>query len=345
MNTRRVTISQVAQEAGVSTQTVSRVLNDRPDVSAETRQRVHTVIARLGYEPSAIARSLIRGRSRTLGIVAAALDYYGPAHILAGVEQQAHTLGYSLLLSLLHSPGSDEGQQILSTLLSRQVEGIIWTAPEIDGSRAWLQSRLANLAVPVIFTNTPAGEGFSTVSIDNLSGGRMAATYLVEAGYKHIGLISGPLNWWEASQRALGWRQALEAAGQMVEARQVAHGDWSAASGGQGLVQLIQQFPEMDALFACNDQMALGALQAAHRMGRQVPAELAVVGFDDIPEAPFFTPPLTTVRQPLGDVGMCAVQELHRLIEARHSGAGDIAPACIWLQTELVKRASTSVSA
>ena len=340
---KRVTIKHVAQEAGVSTQTVSRVMNNRPDVSEETRQRVNVVVARLGYEPSALARSLIHGRSRTLGVVASALQYYGPVHILVGVEQQAHALGYSLLLSMLHEPGSDEGPQIVSNLLARQVEGIIWMAPEIGDSSAWLKNKQANLSVPVIFTNTQSGAGFSTVSIDNRSGGLLATSYLLEMGCQHIGIIAGALNWWETRQRSLGWQEALSAAGIQVEERQIAYGDWSAESGGAALEKLLAHFPEMDALFACNDQMALGALQAASRLGRRVPDDLAVVGFDDTPESPFFSPSLTTVRQPLSELGESAVREVHRIIEARHAGDDNAAPASLWLQTRLVKRASTPV--
>jgi DNA-binding LacI/PurR family transcriptional regulator len=340
---KRVTIKHVAQEAGVSTQTVSRVMNHRPDVSEETRRRVTAVIARLGYEPSALARSLIHGRSRTLGVVGSALEYYGPVHILVGVEHQAHALGYSLLLSMLHEPGSDEGPQIISDLLSRQVEGILWMAPEIGDSSTWLKDRQTKFPVPVVFTNTQSGEGFSTVSIDNRSGGLLATSYLLEMGCKHVGIIAGPKSWWETRQRSLGWHEALAAAGQQVEERQIAYGDWSAESGVAALEKLLAGFPEMDALFICNDQMALGALQAANRLRRRVPEDLAVIGFDDTPEAPFFSPSLTTVRQPLSELGESAVQELHRLIEARHTGDGETALASLWLQTRLVKRASTPV--
>jgi LacI family transcriptional regulator len=342
MAEKRITIKQVAQEAGVSTQTVSRVLNERPDVSDTTRQRVTAIITRLGYEPSAIARSLIRGRSRTLGIVASGLEYYGPTRILVGVEQQVHALGYSLLLSLLHEPGSAEGQKIVSSLLSLRVEGIIWAVPEIDDTSAWLRDRLAQVSIPVVFTNTQPGEGFSTISMDNRLGARQAVGYLVETGCRCIGILSGPLSWWEARQRWQGWQDALQSAGLPAEERQVVHGDWTAESGGRGLEQLLERFPEMYAVFACNDQMALGVLQAANRLGRRIPLDLAVVGFDDIPEAPFFLPSLTTIRQPLNDLGASAVRELHRLIEARHSSTGQARPASLWLQTTLVPRDSTS---
>jgi len=148
---RRVTIKQVAKEAGVSTQTVSRVINDRPDVAPETRQRVLQVIDELGYRPSNIARSLIQGRSCTLGVVGYGLEYFGPSRTLSGIEQQANELGYSLLLNLIRQPERNDVDQILRELLSRYVDGIVWAVPEVGSNRAWIQEEAPRLSVPVVF--------------------------------------------------------------------------------------------------------------------------------------------------------------------------------------------------
>ena len=338
---RRVTIKQVAKEAGVSTQTVSRVINHRPDVAPETRRRVLQVIDRLGYRPSNIARSLIQGRSYTLGVVGYGLEYFGPSRTLSGIERQANELGYSLLLSLIRQPEKNDVEQILRELLSRYVDGIVWAVPEIGNNRDWTQQEIAQLSVPIVFLSTQPHSNQSVVAVDNRSGGRMATQHLLDQGYQNIGLITGPLDWWEARQRHLGWQDALKEVA--VENNLVAKGDWAAESGERGLRQLLEQRPDIDAVFVCNDQMALGALQAARQMGVRVPEDLALVGFDDIPESAYFYPPLSTVRQDMVELGRRAVRELGRMIEASQQGKAVVAPKAILLQPQLIIRESSVV--
>lgn len=338
---KRITIRQVAREAGVSTQTVSRVINDRPDVAPETRLRVQRVISRLGYQPSAIARSLIHQRSHTIGVVATGLDYYGPSQTLVGIERQIRALGYSLLLDLLHHPETADVERITNRLLSHHVDGILWAVAEIGNNRTWLQRHLPHLSVPIVFLTMQPRSNLAVVSIDNRIGGYYATRHLLEEGYQNIGIVLGPLSWWEVRQRQLGWREALEAMGKKVEDRQIAEGDWSAPSGEAAMRNLLAQFPEMDAVFVCNDQMALGALMVAHQVGRRVPGDLGVVGFDDIPEASYFFPPLTTVRQPLVDLGRAAVNELNRMIDAYYQNESQIYPRTVWLRPELIVRRSS----
>ncbi|HEX7974140.1 MAG TPA: LacI family DNA-binding transcriptional regulator, partial [Anaerolineales bacterium] len=170
----QVTINRVAQEARVSAQTVSRVINDRPDVAPETRQRVQAVIARLGYRPNALARSLIHQRSHSMGVVAIAGDYYGPSRTLIGIEQQIRDLGYSLLLDLLHHPETENVEQIINRLLSRQVDGILWTVPEIGNNRSWLWPAALHPDVPIIFLSMAPRENLAVISIDNKLGGCLA---------------------------------------------------------------------------------------------------------------------------------------------------------------------------
>ena len=338
----QVTITQVALEAGVSTQTVSRVINNRPDVSPETRQRVQEIIQRLGYQPNAIARSLIRRRSHTLGVVATGLEYYGPSRTVVGIEQRANELGYSLLLNLLHQPETDNVERLLLGLLARQVDGIIWAVPEIGNNRAWLPRKLSHMSAPVIFLSMQPQANLSVVAVDNWHGGRLATEHLLSQGYRRIGHITGPLDWWEARERRRGWADALTAAGLAAEASCVVEGNWSTGSGERGLRQLLEQCPDIEAVFAGNDQMALGVLQAARRLGRRVPEGLAVVGFDDIPEAAYFWPTLTTVRQELIDLGGTAVQKLAEMIEAKQQGTLEIQPEIVLLQPQLVVRESST---
>ncbi|MCK6626961.1 MAG: LacI family transcriptional regulator [Anaerolineae bacterium] len=335
---KQVTIRQVAQQAGVSTQTVSRVLNNRPDVAAETRELVQQIINQLGYKPSALARSLIRRRSLTLGVVIAELGQYGPMRRLIGIEQGATEFGYRLHLSLVHQPEIDNGDQILDELLAWHVDGIIWAVPEVGHNRIWLQRKISQLPVPVVLICEQPLYSEHAVSIDNRVGGLLATQHLLARGYRQIGIITGPLSWVAAQQRLLGWQEALPT----YQNRQIFEGDWSAASGEQGLYQLRQQYPELDAVFVSNDQMALGVLQAAHQLSLCVPEDLGVVGFDNIPEAAYFTPPLTTIRHKLMDQGRIGVQRLIEMIEIRRSGMSLSSPVTSLLQPELVIRKSAA---
>jgi LacI family transcriptional regulator len=340
-NNQQVTISQVAKEAGVSSQTVSRVINNRQEITPETRRHVQDVIKRLGYRPNAIARSLSQRRSQTLGVAASGLEYYGPSHSLIGVEQGATEQGFSILLNLLHQTENENVEQIVNGLISRQVEGIIWAVPEIGSNRVWFREIVPQLAIPVIFLNTQSNETLHVVEINNRNGGYIATKHLLERGYRKIGLIAGPLTWWTARERRRGWQEALTAEGIPFNDSQVAEGDWSAESGERGLYELSEKFPDVQAVFACNDQMALGLMRAARKLGKRIPEDLAVLGFDDIPESAFFFPPLTTIRQNLYQLGHMAVQTFVRIREAEQKGEPIIPAQTQWLQPQLVIREST----
>ena len=162
----------------------------------------------------------------------------------------------------------------------------------------------------------------------------------VAAADKNIGIITGPMMLWSSQQRKLGWQDALSAARMPIDAKQVIEGDWSAVRADTGLVQLLDQFPELDAVFASNDQMALGVLSAAHRIGRKVPGDLGVVGFDDTPESAYFIPPLTTIHHDLIALGQLAVRELNRVVQTEHNGQKASAPSSLMLQPYLVLRQS-----
>jgi LacI family transcriptional regulator len=336
----KVTIRDVAAAAGVSRQTVSRVLNDRPDVARETRRRILEVIDELGYRPSSIARSLTQGRSYTLGVVSYGVQYFGPSHTLVGIEHQANEMGYTLHLSLVQKP-AESGVKFLHDMLSYHVDGIIWAVSEIGNNRDWAEREICNLNVPVVFLDMRPCPNLSVVNIDNRNGGYLATKHLLDQGYRQIGLITGPLDWWSAQQRKSGWQDAIKQAGRPIEETLIVEGTWSAASGERGLRRLLKRRPDVDAVFACNDQMALGALKTTRELSLQVPEDLALVGYDDVPEAPFFSPPLSTVRQDLDQLGRCAVQELGRQIEAKLQEQEDIQPETILLQPELIVRESS----
>jgi DNA-binding LacI/PurR family transcriptional regulator len=315
---KRVTIHDVALEAEVSLQTVSRVLNNRPDVAAATRQRVLEVIRRLGFKPDYAARSL-RGRSGCIGVVASGLEYFGPAGILTGVEREASHHGHSLFLRLIEDPSNAEVEGVLNELLSHRVEGIIWAVPEIAHNRKWVEEIVPQLQVPLVFISAQPRPGISVLDIDNEYGARIATQHLINQGYQHIATITGPDDWWDARGRLEGWQETMQAAGLAANARQVVCGDWTIRSGEAGIMQLLEQFPEMEAVFVSNDQMALGVLQTLVRMGKRVPQDIAIVGFDDIPEAVYFIPPLTTIRQDLIQLGGMAHKNLCRMITTLHN--------------------------
>jgi LacI family transcriptional regulator len=338
---RQVTISQVAKEAGVSSQTVSRVINNRQEITPETRQHVQNVIKRLGYQPNAIARSLSQRRSHTLGVVTSGLEYYGPSHILVGVEQGANQEGLSILLNLLHQPESENIGPIVNSLISRQVEGIIWAVPEIGNNRSWFREVLPQLGIPVIFLSTQPRDDLHVVEMDNRNGGYMATQHLLERGYRRIGLIAGPLTWWAASERRRGWQDALTAAGVPFDDSQIVEGNWSAESGEQGLHKLVRKFPDVQAVFACNDQMALGSMRAAQSLGKRIPEDLAVVGFDDTPESAFYFPSLTTIRQDLYELGHVAVRTFVQIREAEQRSEHTTPTQTLLLQPQLIIREST----
>ena len=338
---KRATIKHVAKVAGVSTQTVSRVINDRPDVAPETRLRVQQVIEDLNYQPSALARSLIQQRSYTLGVVTAGLRLIGPSRTLNGITGKAEELGYAILLEELRHFDTDNIKPILQNLLSRHVDGIVWAVPEVGDNRRWLDEILNDIPVPVVFLTMQSRPGITIVSIDNYAGSVLAVQHLVDLGRCEIGHISGPLDWWEARQRKLAWQDVLKKAHLAPTEAHCAEGNWSSASGETAFEQLSQSFPEMDAIFVGNDQMALAVLQIAHRRKIAVPRDLAVVGFDNIAESTYFYPPLTTVNNNQLELGCLAVQELVSQIEAVHRNE-NFQLKNILLAPELFRRESST---
>jgi LacI family transcriptional regulator len=337
----RATIKEVASAAGVSTQTVSRVVNERPDVSPETRKRVQEVIKSLSYQPSALARSLISQRSHTLGVVIAGLRHIGPSRTLSGITLAAEAAGYSLLLKELPSYDTEDIQPIFQAFLSRHVDGIIWAVPEVGENRNWVNNPPADIEVPLVYITMEPRNNLSIVSIDNYLGGRIAMSHLLEQGYHKIGHISGPLDWWEARQRMAAWKDSLMEAGLDPRDSHCVEGNWSSASGALAIEKLFYQYSDMDAIFVANDQMALSVLQFFAEKQIRVPEDMGVVGFDNIDESAFFSPALTTVQQDQHHVAKVAVAEVIKIIEAGWQGLDPIEPKTIILPPTLIVRQSS----
>jgi DNA-binding LacI/PurR family transcriptional regulator len=328
---RGAVISDVARLAGVSHQTVSRVLNDSGKVRAQTRERVLAAMRELDYRPNPMARALATGRSRTLGVVSVDTMLFGPASALFGVEQAAHAAGYFITIVSLKVLDSASVRDAVERLRTQGVDGILAIAPQ-EGAEAALADLPAN--VPVVAVDAGQTASLPAVTVDHAAGAAAATELLLGLGHRTVWHVSGPPDSIEARQRARGWRSALAAAG--AEAPPLSIGDWSARSGyriGCGLAG----DPAVTAIFVANDQMALGVLRALHAAGRAIPDDVSVVGFDDIPEAGYFTPPLTTVRQDFDEVGRSS---LGLLLEVIHGDGRR--PARRVLTPTLVLRDSTA---
>jgi DNA-binding LacI/PurR family transcriptional regulator len=329
---RRVTIQDVARRAGVSYQTVSRVLNRRPDVAPDTRQRVQQVIAELGYQPSAIARSLVSNRTRTLGLITADFSDYFFTQVIVGAEAEARRHGYYFMLGSTERNPADE-PEYLRLLTERQVDGILFARPSTeDDNRHIVQ--LIHRGVPLVTTNYYVpGESLTVVDVDNVAGGRTATECLLSQGHRRIAMITGPARWKSVDQRSEGYRCALEAAGVPFDPALLEQGDWSLASGYEAMRRLLARKVPFTALFAHNDQMAIGAMKALREVGLRIPHDVAIVGYDDIPVAAYCDPPLTTMRQPMQQVGEVATRLLIEQIENPGAEKQEVL-----LQAELVRR-------
>jgi DNA-binding LacI/PurR family transcriptional regulator len=337
----RATIKEVASVAGVSTQTVSRVINERPDVSPETRRRVQEVVKALSYQPSALARSLISQRTHTLGVVTAGLRHIGPSRTLSGITSAAEEAGYSVLLKELPSYDTEDITPIFQAFLSRHVDGIIWAVPEVGENRKWVNNPPADIEVPLVYLTMEARNNLSIVTMDNYLGGRMAMSHLLEQGYRKIAHICGPLDWWESRQRMAAWRDALTEAGLESDDSHCVEGNWSSASGALAMEKLFDQYSTMDSIFVANDQMALGAMQFFAEKGLRIPEDIGIVGFDNIAESAFFSPALTTVQQDQHHVAKLAIAELIKIIESGWQELDPVTPRSIILSPTLIVRQSS----
>lgn len=330
---RPPTMADVARQAGVSHQTVSRVLGDHPNVRDETRARVLQAIEEMGYRRNSSARALATRRTLTLGVVASNTTLYGPASTLFALEEAARAEGYLVSTVSLRELNVETVSEAMHRLSEGGVEGVIALAPQRSAVEALTELRHP---FPVVAVGTGSGVEIPSVNVDQRLGARLATGHLLATGHRTVWHLAGPENWQEAVDRADGWRTTLEAAG--IDPPAPLRGDWSPLSGyraGQQLAGWVGR--GLTAVFVANDQMALGVLWALREAGVRTPQDVAVVGFDDIPESEFFAPPLTTVRQDFSAVGKQSIALLLDLIEGRSpSGTSRVA-----IEPQLLVRAST----
>ena len=333
---RAPVMADVARVAGVSQQTVSRVLNDRPNVRPATRERVLEAIRELGYRPNAAARTLVTRRSNTLGVISFNTTLYGPASMLYGIEQAAKQHDYFVTVAALAAMDRRSVFEAVERLRDQAVEGIIVIAPQTTAVSA-----LANTPsdVPLVAVGCGVHAALRAVAVDNEAGAERATSYLLDLGHRTVHHLAGPRTWLDAQEREAGWRRALTARGAAVS-EPFKGGDWSARTGYELGRQIVRD-PDVSAVFCANDHLALGLMRALQAAGRRVPEDVSVIGFDDIPDAEFFGPALTTVRQDFDELGRRALLALIRSI----GGAAGPRPAAgpvAAIDPSLVVRASTA---
>lgn len=300
-------MADVARLAGVSHQTVSRVLNAHPSVSRDTRVRVESAIAELGYRRNTAARALVTRSTRTLGVVTVDTAHYGPSSTLFAIEGAARAAGYFVNFVSVRQIDRQHMSEALEHLMHAGVDGLIAIAPLSAAVEA-----LRGLGTDVPLVEVAATElyGEPGVAVDQRAGAWAATRHLLDLGHETVAHVAGPDGWLEAEERRQGWRSALSTAGREIPVE--LSGDWTPRSGYEaGRILAAQVAPgEMTAAFVANDQMALGLMRALHEAGLSVPGDVSVVGFDDIPEASYYQPPLTTVRQDFAEVGGRCIEML-----------------------------------
>ncbi|MFC4047711.1 LacI family DNA-binding transcriptional regulator [Dactylosporangium siamense] len=353
----RPTLDEVASRAGVGRGTVSRVVNGSPQVSPEARAAVQKAIDELGYVPNRAARALVTQRTDSVALVVSESEerVFGEpffAGIVRGVSSALADTQLQLWLAMAQSPA--ERQRVEHHLTNQHVDGVmLLSLHDADPLPGLLEQRglpvvlggrparmLTSTSTSTSSTGTDAGTGTATgtdvafVDADNEGGARLAVGHLLDRGRRRIAAIAGPQDMAAGVSRLTGYREAIERAGRPVDERLIAYGDFSEASGERAVHELLARTPDVDAVFAASDLMAVGALRALRELGRRVPDDVSLVGFDDVAIARQTDPPLTTVHQPVEAMG----REMVRLLLARIAGA---APTAVMVETHLVERAST----
>jgi LacI family transcriptional regulator len=326
------TMRDVANRAGVSPSTVSHVINNTRFVDPQTRERVVTAIDALGYRPNSVARSLRQRQTHTIGLVVPDSSSAFFAGVSRAVEDAGFNAGYSVIL------GNSDSSQVkertyINVLLSKQVDGLILMS--LGNDPTTVHTAIEEQVPVVVVDRVLQGANVDQILIDNQQGGYLAGQYLAKLGHTNVGCIGGPRGLSLADERLDGFRRALREAGIRLVENHVVHGDFELQAGVDGIRALFAVDPGITAVFTANDQMAIGAIYGLHQMGKGVPGDVSVIGFDDIVQARATIPPLTTIAQPMQELGAISVKILLDRIQTPFQ-----APRRIVLQTSLVERDS-----
>jgi len=326
-------MKDVARLAGVSTSTVSHVINNNRFVSETIREKVTSAIATLNYAPSALARSLKLNQTHTIGMLLTASSNPFYAEVVRGVERSCYERGYSLILCNTEGD-KDRMDRSLETLLQKRVDGLLIMCTESHLPSAEMLTRYPS--IPSVMMDWAPFEGVSDIIQDNsLLGGEMATRYLISRGYTRIACIAGPQDKTPARLRLEGYQRAMAAAGLSVPADYIVDGDFEFQGGFSAMQQLLRLDPRPQAVFTSNDAMAVGVYHALYLAGMHIPQDMAVMGYDDIELARYMTPPLSTIHQPKDELGQLAIDTLlHRMTSP------DASQQLLVLTPELMARAS-----
>jgi|SRR5450756_273399 len=331
----RPSMADVARLAGVSSQTVSRVSNGHSNVDEQTRARVMQAMQALGYRPNGAARALKSGRFHTIGVIMTTLQTFGNMRTLDAIAREAAHADYSVTLL----PISDPTLSRVSGAYQRL------NAQAVDGAVIVLEARLLDQAefalppgIPVVVIDSGAGPGYTVVDTDQALGARQATEHLLGLGHRQVWHIAGPETAFSAAHRAESWRRTLTEAG--IAPPPVLRGDWTCEAGYRHGLALGGR-DDVTAIFAANDQMALGVMQALHELGRDIPGDISIVGFDDMEEARSFWPPLTTIRQDFTAVGRLSIRTLLRKVSGQKASGAESDSDKITVPTRLIVRSST----
>jgi DNA-binding LacI/PurR family transcriptional regulator len=327
-------MTDVAALAGVSHQTVSRVLNHHPNVREQTRIRVLAAIAELGYRPNRAAKALVTGRSQTIGVVAQSSTLYGPASLVTAFSVAAAEAGFAVSIATVRHLDRESFQAAVERHLDLRVAGIVVIAPVASATEG-IEALVHD--VPLVTIDGDPELRRPLVTVDQAEGARLATQHLLDLGHPTVWHVCGPQEWFDSRGRVDGWQRTLLAAG--ADVPPVVPGDWSAAAGYRAGLMLARM-PEVSAVFAANDHLALGMLRALNERGRRVPDEVSVVGFDDVPEAGYFIPPLTTIRPDFDAVARASLQIILDQLQEEQSEA--VTPKPTTIAPVLVTRVSTA---
>jgi len=329
---KRVTVAEIARAAGVSVPTVSRVLNGRADVAPETRERVEDLLRQHGYRRRGTSRG---GSARLVDLVFNDLDSPWAVEIIRGAESVAHAAGIGVVISAVHRH-EPAARQWLDNVRARSSDGVVLVTSELDPS---IQAELDRLRVPTVIVDASGGSPLNapTIGATNWAGGLSATQHLLDLGHTRIGVIAGPPHLMCSRARIDGHRAAMESRGLALDPALTYVGDFYHESGFEGGKALLSGPRRPTAIFASSDQMALGVYEAVRQSDLRIPDDVSIVGFDDLPGTPWSSPPLTTVRQPLVEMGMLAVRMILRLLSGE-----ELESPRVELATELVIRASTA---
>ena len=323
-------IYDVARLAEVSHQTVSRVINDSPSLKAETRERVLTAMKELGYVPNAAARALVTAKSKIIGILITDFGYHGPAGMMHSMEMEALSAGY-MAISVSVDPQSLESiNRGVEHLRRMGIEGLVVITPQSD-SVSVVEKNVTN--IPVVYIDSPNQPKSLSASLDNIAGAMKATQHLIDLGHKNILHIAGPEAWFDAAPRIRGYETAMTQAGLTPR---IIKGDWNIETGYQIGKTLDLDKDGITAIFAANDNLALGFMHAFRERGIAIPERVSIVGFDDVPEAPYFAPPLTTLKPDLAALGKISMGLILDYLRGESVENSNV------VEPELVVRASTA---